>query len=104
MQPLTKAVDSAKVMMDLAEYHPLGSGLGYVDGLPYYVPRKLETRVLFYRNQWSPMRWQNLINIKNASATSLKSKMGSDFQGLYAGNDPAQWDLYDLYVSGRSGR
>ena len=47
--PLSKVVDSAKVMMDLAEYHALASGLGYVDGVPYYIPRKLETRILFYR-------------------------------------------------------
>jgi len=55
-----KAVDSAKVMMDLAEYHPLGSALGMLTAFRI-ISAKTETRgPVLQKNQWSPMRWQNL--------------------------------------------
>ena len=48
LTPLDSVVPPLQLEQDLAEYHPLAMGMGYVDGKPYYVPRKLETRVLFY--------------------------------------------------------
>ncbi|GAG14525.1 unnamed protein product, partial [marine sediment metagenome] len=48
MKTLHEVVDSTQVTQDMAEYHQLASGLGFVYGKPYYFPRKLETRILFY--------------------------------------------------------
>ena len=101
MQPLTKTVDSAKVMMDLAEYHPLASGLGYVDGLPYYIPRKLETRVLFYRKSMVADAVAKFEKHKKRINDELKKQNGFGLPKDYTlESDPAQWDLYDLYVVG----
>jgi ABC-type glycerol-3-phosphate transport system substrate-binding protein len=101
MQPITKAVDSAKAMMDLAEYHQLASALGYVDGIPYYIPRKLETRILFYRKSMVADAISKFSNHEKRIAEELKKQNGF---GLPAGyvleKDPNQWDLYDLYVIG----
>ena len=101
IQPLTKVVDSAKAMMDLAEYHQLASGLGYVDGIPYYIPRKLETRILFYRKSMVTEAIAKFGKYEKRINDELKKQ--NNF-GLPAGyvleKDPNQWDLYDLYVIG----
>jgi ABC-type glycerol-3-phosphate transport system substrate-binding protein len=101
MQPLTKVVDSAKAMMDLAEYHQLASALGYVDGVPYYIPRKLETRILFYRKSMVTDAIAKFPNHEKRIREELKKQNGL---GLPAGyvleKDPNQWDMYDLYVVG----
>ena len=48
MSPLVDVIDSLNLEKDMAEYHQLALGLGFIDGKLYYVPRKLETRILFY--------------------------------------------------------
>jgi ABC-type glycerol-3-phosphate transport system substrate-binding protein len=101
MQPLTSVVDSARVMMDLAEYHPLGSGLGYVDGTPYYIPRKLETRVLFYRKSMVADAVAKFDKHKKRINEELRKQNGFGLPKNYTlKSDPAQWNLYDLYVVG----
>jgi ABC-type glycerol-3-phosphate transport system substrate-binding protein len=101
MRPLTQVVDSARVMMDLAEYHPLGSGLGYVDGLPYYIPRKLETRVLFYRKSMVADAVAKFDKHKKRIGDELKKQNGYGLPKDYIlKNDPSQWTVYDLYVLG----
>jgi ABC-type glycerol-3-phosphate transport system substrate-binding protein len=101
MQPLTKAVDSGQAMMDLAEYHQLASGLGYIDGVPYYIPRKLETRILFYRKSMVADAVSKFGKYEKQINKDLKKQ--NNF-GLPAGyvleKDPNQWDWYDLYVIG----
>ena len=101
MTPLAKVVDSAKVMMDLAEYHQLASGLGYVDGVPYYIPRKLETRVLFYRKSMVKDAVGKFEKHKKRINDELKKQNGFGLPKDYElENDPNKWDFYDLYVVG----
>ncbi len=101
MLPLTKAVDSAKAMMDLAEYHQLASGLGYIENVPYYLPRKLETRVLFYRKSKVADAISKFEKHKKRIAQELKKQNWFGLPGDYAlESDPNQWDWYDLYVVG----
>jgi ABC-type glycerol-3-phosphate transport system substrate-binding protein len=101
MQPLTSAVDSAQVLIDIAEYHQLATGLGYVDGLPYYIPRKLETRIMFYRKSMVADAVAKFDKYKKSIGDALKKQNGYGLPKDYALEaDPAQWDLYDLYVVG----
>jgi len=101
MQPLTQVEDSATVMQDLAEYHQLATALGYVDGVPYYVPRKLETRVLFYRKSMVQDAVSKFDKYKKQISDELKkqNKFGLP-KGYALESDPSQWDFYDLYVVG----
>jgi len=99
--PLSKVVDSAKVMMDLAEYHALASGLGYVDGVPYYIPRKLETRILFYRKSMVADAVAKFDKHKKRINDELKKQNGYGLPKDYVlESDPNKWDLYDVYVAG----
>lgn len=101
MSDLYVAEDTAKVLQDLAEYHPLASGLGYVNEKPYYIPRKLETRTMFYRKSKVADAVAKFGQHKNRLDKELKALNGF---GLPAGyvleNDPSLWDFYDVYVAG----
>lgn len=101
MQPLTGIVDSLQAMSDLAEYHQLATGLGFVDGKPYYIPRKLETRVLFYRKSMVADAVSKFDKYKKAIGDDLKKQNGFGLPKGYAlETDANQWDLYDLFVLG----
>jgi len=65
MQPLTAVVDSAQVMQDLAEYHQLATGLGYVDGLPYYIPESLRPVFCSTGSPWWPTPSPNSTSTKS---------------------------------------
>jgi ABC-type glycerol-3-phosphate transport system substrate-binding protein len=101
MQELTAIMDSESIMQDLAEYHQLAAALGYVDGKLYYTPRKLETRVLFYRKSMVADAVGKVGKYEKQIQASLKEMNG---QGLPAGyaleSDPAQWDWFDVFVIG----
>jgi ABC-type glycerol-3-phosphate transport system substrate-binding protein len=101
LKDLYSVNDSEQVKQDLAEYHQLASGLGYFDGLPYYLPRKLETRILFYRKSKVADAVSKFEKHLSRISDELKAQNG---YGLPAGysleSDPAQWDFYDLYVVG----
>jgi len=101
MSNLYVAEDTAKVLQDLAEYHPLASGLGYVDETPYYIPRKLETRTMFYLKSKVADAVGKFDKHKTRLNAELKDMNG---YGLPAGyvleTDPNLWDFYDVYVVG----
>ncbi len=101
MQPLTNVTDSIQVMQDLAEYHQLATGLGFIDGQPYYIPRKLETRVMFYRPSMVADAVSKFDKYKKAIAEELKKQNAVGLPKDYALEaDPKEWDLYDLFVVG----
>jgi len=101
MRPLASAVDSVQLAQDLAEYHPLAAGLGYVDGTPYYLPRKLETRILFYRKSMVADAIGKFDKYKKIINDELKKQNGYGLPKDYKlEDDPKQWDFYDLYVLG----
>ncbi len=93
--------DSDQVKQDLAEYHQLASGLGFFDGLPYYLPRKLETRILFYRKSKVADAVSKFEKHRSRISDELKTQNGYGLPAGYAlESDPSQWDFYDLYVVG----
>ncbi len=101
MKKLSEAVDSAQVVMDMAEYHPLAAGLGYIDGVAYYIPRKLETRVLFYRKSKVADAVEKFPSHKERIDAELKKANGHGLPtGYELESDPGQWDFYDLYTVG----
>jgi ABC-type glycerol-3-phosphate transport system substrate-binding protein len=101
MQPLTAVQDSVQVMQDMAEYHQLATGLGFVDGLPYYVPRKLETRVLFFRKSMVVDAIAKFDKYKKALNDDLKKQNGFGLpKGFALESDANQWDMYDVFVLG----
>jgi len=101
MEPLDKIIDSSVLEQDLAEYHPLAMGLGYVDNKPYYVPRKLETRVVFYLKSKVADAIQNWKKFEKDLNKLLKEQNGYGLPKGYVLEDNAeQWDYYDLFVMG----
>ncbi len=98
---LTDIRDSAQVMADLAEYHPLAGALGYLDGDPYFIPRKLETRVLFYLKSKVADAVEKFPDYRDAVDAELKKRNGYGLPSNYElENDPSEWDFYDLYSVG----
>ncbi|MBD3316822.1 MAG: extracellular solute-binding protein, partial [Chitinivibrionales bacterium] len=73
----------------------------FIDGKLYYLPRKLETRILFYRKSKVADAIVEYPAHKERIDRELKVRNG---YGLPAGyefeSDPAEWDFYDLYVVG----
>ncbi|MBL8026552.1 MAG: carbohydrate ABC transporter substrate-binding protein [Fibrobacteres bacterium] len=101
MEQLHKVTDSAQVEKDMAEYHPLALGLGYVNHSLYYVPRKLETRLLFYLKSKVKDASANWRKFEKALNTSLKEQNGYGLpKGYNLEEDPEQWDYYDILVAG----
>lgn len=101
MQDLYSVMDSNQVQFDMAEYHQLASALGYFDGKPYYLPRKLETRVLFYRKSKVSEAVDKFESHRARLQAELKKQNGFGLpSGYVLEKDPSQWDFYDLYVVG----
>ena len=101
MERLDKIIDSAEVIRDIAEYNPLAAGLGFVDGLIYYLPRKLETRILFYRKSKVADAVAKFGAHKARVDKELKKYNGYGLPSNYTLEaNPNEWDFYDLYVVG----
>lgn len=101
MQALNGIVDSLTLEQNGAEYHQLALGLGYVKGQLYYLPRKLESRLLFFLkskvaeavSQWKTFEKDIVAVLKKENGFGLPA-------GYQLEKDPNQWDYYDLFVVG----
>jgi ABC-type glycerol-3-phosphate transport system substrate-binding protein len=101
MEELHSTVDSATLEKNMAEYHPLALGLGYVDSKLYYVPRKLETRVLFYLKSKVKEVAENWTKFEKDLNKLLKAQNGYGLPKGYAFEEnPENWDYYDMFVAG----
>jgi ABC-type glycerol-3-phosphate transport system substrate-binding protein len=101
IQDLYSVMDSNQVLQDLAEYHQLASGLGFFDGKPYYIPRKLETRVLFYRKSKVAEAIKKFPEHRERISKELKDLNGYGIPAAYElESEPEKWDFYDLYIIG----
>lgn len=98
---LYSVMDSDRVLMDVAEYHQLATGLAFFEGKPYYIPRKLETRVMFYRKSKVADAVSKFAAHKDRINTELKALNGFGIPAGYELEaDPEKWDFYDVYVVG----
>jgi ABC-type glycerol-3-phosphate transport system substrate-binding protein len=101
MKKLDDIEDSVVVAQDMAEYHALAAGLGYVNNEPYYFPRKLETQILFYRKSKVADAVAKFPAHKDRISAELKKRNGYGLPKDYVFEaNPAEWDFYDLYVVG----
>jgi len=97
--PLNQIVDSLQLRNDLSEYLPPAVQVGTVGGKVYYIPRKLETYLLFYlksRVEDALNNWEE----DRARIDSMFKKV--NHYGLPAGyrleENPQEWDFYDIAV------
>lgn len=99
MKPLEEIVGKAQLSKDLSEYVDIAVEAGKVDGVQYFIPRKLETNAFFY------------LKSKVADAVANWESMKSDINGMFREqngyglpanytleSDPNEWDWYDLAV------
>lgn len=97
--PLKKIIDTLQLKDDLSEYLPLSLEIGTIDGDIFYIPRKLETYLMFYLkskvedvlNNWEKDRAKIDEMLKQVNGYGLP-------QGYHLEKDPNQWDFYDLVV------
>lgn len=101
MIPLDQIVDSPQLTKDLSEYLPLALKTGEIEGEIYYIPRKLETYLLFYLESKLQDALQNWEKQRGEIEEIIKRVNGSGLpQGYELEADPNQWDFYDLTVLG----
>jgi ABC-type glycerol-3-phosphate transport system substrate-binding protein len=97
--PLDEIVDPLKLKNDLKEYLPEATEVGAVDGKVYYIPRKLETYLLFYLKSkvkdaltnWEKDRVKIDVMLEEVNQYGLP-------KGYQLEADPNEWDYYDLFV------
>jgi ABC-type glycerol-3-phosphate transport system substrate-binding protein len=101
VKKLSDVVDSSTVERDMAIYHPVASALAMQDGEFYYIPRKLETRVLFYRKSMVADATSKLDSHRDRINGVLKALNGFGLPlGYELETDANEWDVYDLFVIG----
>lgn len=101
MIPLQGIVDSVQLAKDLVEYLPLAVKGGEIEGKVYYIPRKLETYLLFYLKSRVVDAVQNWEKQKPEIDTIMKEVNGFGLPEVYKlEEDPGHWDYYDLAVLG----
>lgn len=97
--PYDQIVDVETLQKVAQEYVDLAWQMGVIDGKTYFIPRKLETRVMVYvkpRVAEAVEKWETF---RSEIDALLRQENG---YGLPAGYtleaDPNQWDYYDLFV------
>jgi ABC-type glycerol-3-phosphate transport system substrate-binding protein len=101
MIPLEEIVDSNQLSKDLSEYLPLAVKTGEIKGKVYYIPRKLETYLLFYLKSRVEDAQKNWEKHKNEIEKTFKQVNGFGLpQGYELETNPGKWDFYDLAVLG----
>ena len=97
--PLDEIVGPLQLEKDLDEYLPMAVRVGTIDDRVYYIPRKLETYLLFYLkskvkdalNNWEKDRAKIDTMFKEVNRYGLPA-------GYQLEEDPEEWDFYDLFV------
>jgi len=97
--PLDEVGNSVQVGKDLDEYLPEAVKVGTIDDRVYYIPRKLETYLLFFLKSKVKDALDNWEKDRERIDAMLKEM---NQYGLPAGyrleKDPKEWDFYDLSV------
>jgi len=99
MISLSQLADSAQLEKDLSEYLPLASDIVTIKGEVFYIPRKLETYLLFYLKSKVTDALENWEKDKSKIDELLRKANGYGLpEGYLLEKDPDQWDFYDLLV------
>jgi ABC-type glycerol-3-phosphate transport system substrate-binding protein len=99
LTPLDEIVDPSQLARDQDEYLPEAVRIGTVDGKIYYIPRKLETYLLFFLKSkvehaleyWEKYRDEIDAKLKRVNQHGLPA-------GYRLEADPELWDYYDIVV------
>jgi ABC-type glycerol-3-phosphate transport system substrate-binding protein len=97
--PLRDVIDSSQLEKDLKEYLPEALKVATIDNRVYYIPRKLETYLMFFlksKVQDALDNWE-----KDRDRINLLLKKVNDYglpKGYQLESDPQEWDFYDLVV------
>jgi maltose-binding protein MalE len=95
MMPLTDLASAE----DLTEYLDVGLEGGQIDGVQYYIPRKMETNAFFYLPSQVADAVANWETMKDDINTMFADYNGYGLPAAFALEaDPNQWDWYDLAV------
>ncbi len=99
MVPYDDLMDQEALQTLKAEYDPKAVEVGTIHGKLFYVPRKLETRMMIYLKSKADEAVLGWKRFEAGINTALKEDNGyglpSDFQ---LERDPNLWDYYDLFV------
>jgi len=99
MMPLEEVAGKEQLSKDPAEYVELAVNAGVVDGIHYYIPRKLETNVFFYLKSKVADAVANWESLKADIDSMFKKQNGYGLPAEYnLESDPNEWDWYDLAV------
>jgi len=102
MKSINEIVGEENLDFHTKQFHQLALGLGYYpDGKLYYMPRKLETRVLFYVKSRVDDALKGWMKMRDELNADLKGQNGYGLPKDYVLEDDAnKWDMYDLFVLG----
>lgn len=101
VQPFSNFKNSDDLENDMTAYHDMAKNMGVYKNDYYYIPRKLETRILFYRKSMVEDALSKFNKHKSRINRQLKGMNGYGLPNGYAlEDDPNQWDFYDIYVVG----
>ncbi len=97
MIPLQEIVPASELAEDLRQYLPRAIEVATVDGKVYYLPRKLETHLLFYLKSkvddalhgWEECRSEIDSLLREVNRYGLPAGYGLE-------QDPREWDFYDI--------
>jgi ABC-type glycerol-3-phosphate transport system substrate-binding protein len=100
---LIKPLNSFLADEDLREFHDtyLLTSLGKRDGKQYYIPRKLETRIMVYRKSKVAEAVALWRKHREAINEALKKYNGYGLPATYLmEEDPNEWDYFDVFAAG----
>jgi len=99
MMPLKDIIGEEQLNKDKQDYVEMAMEFGKIDGVYYYIPRKLETNTFLYLKSKVADAVKNWEKMKDDINQMFKEQNG---YGLPAGYtleaDPNQWDWFDLAV------
>ena len=99
LQPFDDIMEADELTNLKEEYDSLAIKMGTIEGKLYYLPRKLETRMMIYLK---PKVEEAVANWQNFEAEIVASLKEVNEYGLPAGYtleaDPNEWDYYDIFV------
>lgn len=101
VQPFSNFKNSDDLENDMTAYHDMAKAMGVYKNDYYYIPRKLETRILFYRKSMVKDALAKFGKHENRIHNQLKSMNGYGLpSGYVLEDDPNEWDFYDIFVIG----
>lgn len=99
--PFDDFVPAQELALALKEYAPVALKMGTLDDKLYYLPRKLETRIMIFLKSKVKEAQRNWQKFKPQINASLKDD--NDFglpRDYRLEADPNLWDYYDVFVAG----